>query len=131
MSKKPVLKVVKPSGIGAKPPRTLGNHGQSLWNRITNEYAVEDAAGREILTLACQALDRAESLREQIDGDGEVLMTRNGFAKEHPALRAELASRAFVAKMLLRLGLDVEPMRPGPGRPGGVHSGWTPPRDEE
>jgi hypothetical protein len=118
------LKVVKiRPATGNKPPRALGNHGMSLWNRITSEYAIEDAAGREMLTLGCQALDRAESLRALIDRDGEVTVTRNGFAKEHPALRAELASRAFVAKMLLRLGLDVEPMRPGPGRPTSQH-GW-------
>jgi P27 family predicted phage terminase small subunit len=125
MSKKPNLKVVKPARTGNNPPRSLGNHGQALWNRVTNEYAVEDAAGRELLTLACQALDRAESLRQTIDNDGELLHTRTGHVKEHPALRHELASRAFVAKMLLRLGLDVEPMRPGPGRPPS-HGGWTP-----
>jgi hypothetical protein len=44
--------------------------------------------------------------------------------KEHPALRGELASRAFVAKMLLRLGLDVEPMRPTAGRPP-KNAGWN------
>ena len=76
--------------------------------------------------LACQALDRAEACRDAIDRDGEVQLTRYG-SKEHPALRAELASRAFVAKMLLRLGLDVEPMRPGPGRP--PKGGWSPSHD--
>jgi P27 family predicted phage terminase small subunit len=128
MKPKPNLKVVKPTSTGNKQPRTLGNHGTSLWNRITSEYAIEDAAGRELLALACAALDRAEACRDAIDRDGEVLLTRLGVAKEHPALRAELASRAFVAKMLLRLGLDVEPMRSGPGRPPGVQ--W-PARNEE
>jgi hypothetical protein len=69
-------------------------------------------------------------LRAQIDRDGEVFATRNGFMKEHPALRAELQSRAFVAKMLLRLGLDVEPMHPRAGRPA-KNAGWQPPMEEE
>jgi hypothetical protein len=74
-------------------------------------------------------LDRAEALREAIDRDGELLHMRTGNVKEHPALRHELAARAFVAKMLLRLGLDVEPLRPTPGRPP-KPGGWAPPLDD-
>jgi P27 family predicted phage terminase small subunit len=103
--------------------------GLSLWTRITSEYDVSDAAGRELLVIACEAADRASSCRDAIERDGEVQTSRNGYRREHPLLRAELHSRAFVAKMLLRLGLDVEPMRAGPGRP--PKQGWAPPRDEE
>lgn len=127
--KKPALKLVKPAATGAKPPRPLGNHGTNLWNRITTEYDISDAAGRELLVLGCEALDRAQACREAIERDGEVQVTRNGFAKEHPLLRAELASRAFVSKTLSKLGLDVEPLRSGhPGRPPGPQ--W-PPKDDE
>ena len=115
---------------GNKPPRTLGNYGTSLWARVTAEYHIEDAAGRELLTLACQALDRAEALREAIDRDGELLHLRTGNMREHPALKHELQARAFVAKMLLRLGLDVEPLRAGPGRPPDSRSGWVPARED-
>ena len=132
MSKQATLKLVKtkPASTGNKPPRTLGQHGTALWGRVTKEYNIEDVAGRELLTLACQALDRAEALREVIDRDGEMLTTRSGVYKEHPALKPELAGRAFVAKMLLRLGLDVEPLRPGSGRPPST-KGWTPPYEDE
>jgi hypothetical protein len=44
--------------------------------------------------------------------------------KAHPALRDELALRAFITRTLQRLGLDVEPVRAGVGRPGGG-VGWT------
>ena len=46
--------------------------------------------------------------------------------KDHPALKHELANRSFVSKTLVRLGLDVEPVR-GIGRPGdglGITSTW-------
>jgi hypothetical protein len=79
-------------------------------------YQIDDEGGRELLTLACEALDRAESLRQQIKRDGEVIATRMGI-KDHPALRLELANRSFVSKTLVRLGLDVEPVR-SIGRPG-------------
>ena len=118
-SAKPSLRLIRQtSATDDAPPRTLGHHGMSLWARINSEYSIEDAGGRELLTLACQHLDRAEALRQQIDAEGEVVQTRNG-PKDHPALRHELQARAFVAKTLLRLGLNVEPVRPVPGRPAG------------
>jgi hypothetical protein len=111
----------------------LGHHGRNLWDRVLSEYDVIDVAGRELLTLACQALDRAEALREAIDRDGELLMSRTGSLREHPGIKPELANRSFVVKTLGKLGLDLEPVRAaGPGRPPNVR-GWTggPLRDEE
>ena len=46
---------------------------------------------------------------------------------DHPALKHELANRGFVSKTLVRLGLDVEPVR-GIGRPAhslGIESTWS------
>src|SRR5262249_33244064 len=92
-SHKPPLHLVPPAPAAEDvPPRTLGYHGASLWNRIMCEYAITDAGGRELLALACQQLDRAEALKAQIDAEGEVIQTRNG-PKDHPALRHELAAR--------------------------------------
>jgi len=55
-------------------------------------------------------------LCEQIDNDGEVIRAR-GQIKDHPALKHELAARAFVVRTLSRLGLNFE--RCGHGRPPG------------
>ena len=101
-----------------KPSRKLGNHGLSLWTKVTTEYDMSDAAGAEMLTQACQALDRAELLRAQIDSDGEVIRSRAGL-KAHPALRDELAARSFTCRILRQLGLSFEPLRMSPGRPPG------------
>jgi hypothetical protein len=88
-----------------------------LWTRIASKYDVTDAGGVELLTLACQSLDRAEGLRAQIDEDGEVLYIK-GIPKAHPAVRDEINCRAFIARSLSRLGLAVEvsPIR-NVGRP--------------
>src|SRR4051812_38597374 len=60
-SAKPSLHLVPPTGmLGNTPPRTLAEHGGSLWNRVMTDYQIEDVAGRELLALACQQLDRAE-----------------------------------------------------------------------
>lgn len=97
------------------PPRPLGRHGRALWDGITSECIFEDAAGRELLCAACQALDRAEDCAEQIAIDGPVIR-KGGTIREHPALKHELASRAFLVRTLARLGLDSEPIR-AVGRP--------------
>ena len=65
---------------------------------------------------ACASADRAESLRAQIDQEGEILVTKQG-RRDNPLLKHELGARNFVCRTLLRLGLAVEPIR-GPGRPG-------------
>jgi hypothetical protein len=112
------------SPAASPPPRNVGNHGQSLWNRVMAEYRIEDCGGLEMLTQACQALDRAEALRAEIERDGEILRLR-GTVKDHPALKHELANRAFVVRTLARLGLNFEPVKPSVGRPGhGI--GWRP-----
>ena len=112
------LSVVKPGPTGPKPARKLGEHGMNLWRAIMSEYVIDDAVGIETLTSACQETDRAESLSEQIARDGELIQSERGM-REHPALRHQLAARAFVARQLARLGLDVEPLKPIGRPPGG------------
>jgi hypothetical protein len=123
MPKKPTLQVVgDPASPGVQPPRPLGEQGSSLWHRIQSEYDVRDAGGIELLVQACEALDRVGRVREQIDADGEVIRVR-GTVRAHPALRDEIAGRAFITRTLARLGLDVEPIRSSVGRPPGTR-GW-------
>jgi hypothetical protein len=121
---KPPLKLIGCEGstTGTEPPRDLGAYGRKLWDQVMREYAIEDAGGIEMLAQACQALDRAEALREEIDQDGAVIRMR-GTIRDHPALKHELANRAFVARTLARLGLNFEPVRPSVGRPG-LKIGW-------
>jgi phage terminase small subunit len=116
MAKKPPLTLVGSRTTPAEPPRKLEAAGRSLWNRIMTEYEITDSGGIELLALACQTLDRAESLREQINQDGEVIRTRSGI-RAHPAVKDELACRAFVVRTLSRLGLNLEPTKSNVGRP--------------
>jgi hypothetical protein len=122
MSEKPpktTLHVVgEPGATQPSPPSTFGEAGQRLWNAVQAEFDVSDVAGRELLGKTCRAADRAESLAARILLDGEVIRTKSGL-RAHPALPAELAARSFVVKTLLRLGINFEPLRLGPGRPSG------------
>jgi hypothetical protein len=110
---------LRPADVLAKPPGKLGRTGAKLWRDIVSVYEFDSAASYQTLYEACAAADRAQQLRERIDRDGVVLTTATGVLKDHPALRHELASRAFVVRSLARLGLDLEPVRPQPGRPAG------------
>jgi Phage terminase, small subunit len=114
----PHLTLVEPGLIGSQPSRPLGVHGQALWGRVLAEYDVSDAAGVEMLTQACQAVDLAEALSDRIAEDGEIVRTPTGI-KAHPAIKDSLAARGFAVRTLQRLGLNFEPLRAGPGRPPG------------
>jgi hypothetical protein len=122
MARKPganlkVVPVVPESGA-VDPPGKLGDVGLSLWRDIVSSYEFGDRASYETLFQACAGADRAAKLRDLIDQDGEVIYSK-GVVRDHPALKHEIASRAFVVRTLARLGLDLEPLRPGPGRPPG------------
>src|SRR5688572_18548465 len=124
MAKDPKLKLVSGTGAsGSQPPRKLGEHGLKLWKSIQAEYNITDTGGVELLAQAAAALDRAEALAERINADGETISTSRGGLRSHPCLKDELASRAFVCRTLQRLGLNVEALQPGAGRPGGKMSG--------
>jgi hypothetical protein len=123
MAKKPSLSVVAPGANGIAPPRPLGRHGAALWDRVMRAYRIEDEGGIELLALACQSLDRAEALREAIDRDGEVILNSKGESRVHPGIKDELANRALVARLLERLGLNVEAVK-SPGRPP-PQRGWS------
>jgi hypothetical protein len=117
--KPPNLKLVTTDSapeISDNPPRPLGNHGLALWKAIVAEYAIDDIAGREMLALACAALDTAELCSAQIAADGPVVRSKGGAIREHPSIRGELANRSFVVRTLGRLGLDLEPLK-AIGRP--------------
>jgi hypothetical protein len=107
--------IVKLSPNTPTPPHKLGEAGLALWNSIQSAYAVDDAAGAEILAHACLAADRLVALGEAIARDGEVVVGPSG-PKPHPALSAELNQRHFIARSFERLGLHFEPIKPV-GRP--------------
>jgi hypothetical protein len=117
---KPGLAVIgaAPSGSAPPPPGHLGPIGVDLWRDITAAYEFEDRASYETLAQACAAAERAEKCRVQIDQDGELIRTKAG-VRDHPLLKHEIAARSFTVRTLARLGLDLEPVRAGPGRPPG------------
>jgi hypothetical protein len=125
-AEKPPLTLVGPTSTEISPPRELGRHGMALWRSVQHAYRIDDVGGIELLAQACAASDRVEALAERISADGEVVNTHAG-PKAHPALRDELAGRAFIVRTIERLGLSVEAIKPI-GRPS---KGWGGNRADE
>jgi hypothetical protein len=124
VKKSPLTLVLSRAHATPEAPRPLGEAGRSLWVRVMTAYAIDDVGGREILFQACAAADTAEELSAVIAVDGARFLTKQG-PKAHPCLKDRLAARAFVVKAIRTLGLDIEAVYPGPGRPGrGI--GWRP-----
>jgi hypothetical protein len=123
-SESPLQIVADPAATGAQPAlsdpqpaRPLGEHGQRLWNKIVAEFDIDDAPGVELLTAACQSLDRAEQCAECIDRDGPTVRGPTGI-RAHPCIREELSCRNFTVRALRQLGVTLEPLR-AVGRPPG------------
>jgi len=73
----------------------------------------------------CGAADRIAEYRTIINEQGAVIVTKTGI-REHPLVKHETAQRALLGRLISRLGLDIEALRPSPGRPPQV-SGWSGP----
>ena len=97
--------------VGAQGP------GATLWARIAEEYDISDSGGQTLLAMVCEAMDRVQSLRQQIDAEGEFVTDAKGNRRDNPLLRHELAGRSFIAKTLAKMGLNLETPVRGVGRP--------------
>lgn len=95
------------------PPATLGRAaGRDLWTRVQLEFDITDAAGATLLEAACIALDRAHECAGRVDADGLMIGSR-----AHPLIQAQLSALALVSRLLLKLGVATEPVKPTIGRP--------------
>jgi hypothetical protein len=114
---KPLLSIVSGSvSTAVAPPATLAAPGAKLWRSVLSQYDIRDAGGLATLEEACVQRDRATEFAAIVARDGSMIRTKSG-PKEHPLIRHEREARALMCRLLQRLGLDMEPVRPGAGRP--------------
>ena len=103
-------------------PRALGAPGLSLWNRVISGDRIEDCGGLEILAQACQALDRAETLRSEIERDGDVLRLQ-GTVRDHPALETRVGQQSFYRSHFGEARIEFRAREGGCG-PSGLWRHW-------
>ena len=96
--RKPPLTLVGSGTTGPAPPRTLNPPGLALWGRIQAEYAIRDAGGVELLTLACEATDRASALAGAGGDQPTLLPGRPGDFTGSVVTPSRTSSRAASAR---------------------------------
>lgn len=100
-------------------PDTLSKEAAQWWDKIVYEFDITDEAGFLLLQTAMESFDRMKQCQRRIKKDGQVIHDRFKQLRVHPLLAAERGARAQMLAALKALNLDLEPLRAGPGRPGG------------
>lgn len=102
-----------------KAPKHLSPEARRWWRKLQEEYVIEDAGGLLVLLAGLEAFDAMRNAQKQIAQEGACVVDRFGQPKPHPATVIERDSRAQLLGAIKQLCLDLEPLRPGPGRPPG------------
>src|SRR5690349_11405914 len=101
------------------PPGHLSGEAKDWWGRIVREYGISDEAGLLLLQSAMESWDRVNECRVILKKEGLTVKDKYEQHRPHPAAGIERDSRKAMLAALKDLRLDVEPLRPGPGRPPG------------
>lgn len=94
----------------------LSDEARGLWEKINAEYVL-DTAVQSILLTGLEAHDRMRQAQAIVARDGLVQVDRFGQSKPHPAVAIERDARAAWRQHIKDMGLDLEPLHDGPGRP--------------
>ena len=105
-------------------PRHLSRSSRALWRRLVADYGLDDEPhSLRVLTLACEALDRADEARVILAAEGPVFHNRFGEPRPHPAAAIERDAAIRAARMFRELSLDSDmPGETRVPRPGGGRS---------
>jgi P27 family predicted phage terminase small subunit len=87
---------------------------RAWWRSVVKSWSL-DEHHEKLLTMACEAADRATEARETIAKHGAYHVDRFGSPKSHPAIAVERDSRLAFARLLRELGLEAD--GPGDSRP--------------
>jgi phage terminase small subunit len=97
------LNIYDPPG----PPPHLTASAAQWWRTVLDRFVLEEHHLR-LLQLACEAWDRGQKARAQIDAEGLTVAGREG-VKPHPCIAIERDARLAVARLVRELDLDVQP----------------------
>ena len=99
-----------------KAPQHLTEPTRAWWRNVGREWKLEEHHIR-LLTMACEAHDRATEAQAILARDGLVINGREGGVRPHPAVAIRRDAETAFARLLRELDLDVDAprsMRVGP-----------------
>jgi P27 family predicted phage terminase small subunit len=94
-----------------QPPSHLSPSARQWWQTTVETYVLHEHHLR-ILQLACEAWDRAQTARAQLEAEGLTVRGAEVGIRPHPCVAIERDSRLAVARLVRELDLDVEPPVP-------------------
>ena len=95
------------------PPKHLRTETAAWWRDVHSRFVLESHHVR-LLTLACEAWDRACQAREAIAEHGTTYIDRFKAPRLRPEVAVERDSRLSFARLLRELGLDAAEESPRP-----------------
>ena len=102
------------------PPKHLRAPTKKWFEQVVNEYTLEPHH-LHLLTLACEARDRAEQAREILAREGVTFIDRFGSPRARPEVAVERDSRLAFARLVRELDLDTD-ATPDASRPPALRS---------
>jgi P27 family predicted phage terminase small subunit len=101
-----------------KAPAHLSSAAKEEWRRIVEGWDLDDPS-LMVLQSYCEAGDTERKAQKQIDKEGLVVFDRFKQPKPHPAFLVVRDMKSLRLRQLKALGLDLEPVHEGRGRPPG------------
>jgi P27 family predicted phage terminase small subunit len=98
---------MKPDVNLPQPPPHLSASARQWWETTVEAYVLQEHHVR-LLQLACEAWDRSQEARAQLEREGLTIPGREGGIRPHPCVAIERDSRLAVARLVRELDLDVE-----------------------
>ena len=102
-----------------KAPKHLTREAKKQWEKLLNEYSIEDEAGLLLIQTAMEAFDRMREAQSIIKTEGMQVADRFGQMKAHPLTTVERDARSAMMQAIKSLNLDLEPLNDRPGKPNG------------
>jgi P27 family predicted phage terminase small subunit len=103
---KSTTKKADDSEFSTSPPSHLSKESAAWFKRTVALYDM-DEHHLKLLTLACEAFDRAVQARKGLEQHGLTFVDRYGSRKPSPEISIEKDSRTAFARLVREIGLDL------------------------
>jgi P27 family predicted phage terminase small subunit len=104
-----------------QPPAHLSQSAAQWWQAVVERYELQEHHLR-LLQLCCEAWDRGQTAREQLDREGLTTVGAEGNIRSHPCIAIERDARLAVARLVRELDLDCSPPVPERVAPPAIYS---------
>jgi hypothetical protein len=103
----PAEPVPLPANPDGPPPVVLTGERMKMWRDVNARWHMEPAS-ENLLRNACESLERAAQLAEQVTRDGATFKDRFGAVRVNPAAQLERDFRGLAARQLQQLAARME-----------------------